>query len=74
MSDKKNVAMKIVHDGKVHEVTVEQLVVSNQLSQEALISVLVKKGIVNPKELLEEIERIRTERYRAGEPDLDSGA
>ena len=73
MSDK-NVAMKIVRDGKVQEITVEQLVVSNQLSQEALISVLVKNKLVDPKELLDEIERIRKERYRAGEPDVDAGA
>lgn len=74
MSDKKNVAMKIVRDGKVQEITVEQLVVSNQLSQEALIGVLVKKKLVDPKELLDEIERIRKERYRAGEPDGGTGA
>lgn len=70
----KNVAMKIVRDGKVQEITVEQLVVSNQLSQEALISVLVRKKLVDPKELLDEIERIRKERYRAGEPDGDPSA
>lgn len=74
MSDKKNVAMKIVRDGQVQEITVEQLVVSNQLSQEALIGVLVKKKLVDPKELLDEIERIRKERYRAGEPDGDGSA
>jgi hypothetical protein len=72
MSDGK-VAMKIVHDGKVREVTVEQLVISNQLSQEALISVLVKKKLVDPKDLLDEIERIRKERYREGEPDVGGG-
>ena len=69
MNEGKNVAMKIVHDGKVREVTVEQLVVSNQLSQEALISLLVKKKVIDPKELLDEIERIRKARYRAGEPE-----
>jgi len=74
VSDKKNVAMKIVRDGQVQEITVEQLVVSNQLSQEALIGVLVKKKLVDPKELLDEIERIRKERYRAGEPDGDGSA
>jgi hypothetical protein len=73
MSDGKHVAMKIVHEGKVREVTVEQLVVSNQLSQEALISLLVKKKLIDPKELLDEIERIRKQRYRAGEPDGSGG-
>ena len=69
MSGKDNVAMKMVVDGQVREITVEQLVISNQLSQEALVSLMVRKGLIDPKELLEEIERIRTERYHAGEPD-----
>lgn len=68
MSDRR-VAMKMVIDGKVREITVEQLVISNQLSQEALVSLLVRKKIIDPKDLLDEIERIRKERYREGEPD-----
>jgi hypothetical protein len=72
MSDKPRVAMKMVVDGQVREITVEQLVISNQLSQEALVSLLVKKGLVDPKDLLDEIERIRKERYREGEPDRPS--
>jgi hypothetical protein len=63
------VAMKMVVDGKVREITVEQLVISNQLSQEALVSLLVKKKLIDPRDLLDEIERIRKERYREGEPD-----
>jgi hypothetical protein len=63
------VAMKMVVDGKVREITVEQLVISNQLSQEALVSLLVKKKLIDPRDLLNEIERIRKERYREGEPD-----
>lgn len=61
--------MKMVVDGKVREITVEQLVISNQLSQEALVSLLVKKKLIDPRDLLDEIERIRKERYREGEPD-----
>ena len=68
MSDRR-VAMKMVVDGKVREITVEQLVISNQLSQEALVSLLVRKKIIDPKDLLDEIERIRKEHYREGEPD-----
>lgn len=63
------VAMKMVIDGKVREITVEQLVISNQLSQEALVSLLVKKKIIDPRDLLDEIEKIRKERYREGEPN-----
>ena len=67
MSDGR-VAMKMVVDGKVREITVEQLVISNQLSQEALVSLLVKKKLIDPRDLLNEIEQIRKERYREGEP------
>ena len=64
-----NVALKMMVDGEVREITVEQLCISNQLSQEALVSLLVKKKLIDPRELLNEIETIRKERYRAGEPD-----
>jgi hypothetical protein len=63
------VAMKMVVDGKVREITVEQLVISNQLSQEALVSLLVKKKLIDPRDLLNEIEKVRKERYREGEPE-----
>ena len=68
MNEKPRVAMKMMVDGEVREITVEQLVISNQLSQEALVSLLVKKGIIKPKDLLDEIEAIRKARYRSGEP------
>ena len=74
MSDKDRVAMKMMVDGQVREITVEQLVISNQLSQEALVSLLVKKGIIDPKDLLTEIETVRKDRYRPGEPDDASGS
>jgi hypothetical protein len=74
MSDKPRVAMKMMVDGEVREITVEQLVISNQLSQEALVSLLVKKGMIEPKDLLSEIDAIRKVRYRSGEPgDASSG-
>jgi hypothetical protein len=72
MSDKDHVAMKMVIDGKVREITVEQLVISNNLSQEALVSLLVKKGVIKPKDLLDEIEQIRKVRYRTGDPEGSS--
>ena len=74
MNDKPRVAMKMMVDGKVREITVEQLVISNQLSQEALVSLLVKNGVIKPKDLLDEIEAIRKDRYRSGEPgDVSDG-
>ena len=40
-------------------VTFEELLMSNVYTQEALINLLAKKGIVNKEELLEEIKRLR---------------
>jgi hypothetical protein len=40
-------------------VTLEELVLSNALEQEALINLLEAKGIIRKSELLAEIKRIR---------------
>lgn len=61
---KQNVAMKMVVDGKEHVITFEELTLSNNLAQEALVSLLIKKNLVDGQELLDEITRIRKERYR----------
>lgn len=67
---KSNVAMKMVVDGKEHFITFEELTLSNNLAQEALVSVLIKKQIIDGRELLDEINRIREERYHT-EPKTD---
>lgn len=41
--------------------TFEELLLSNVYTQEALINLLEKKGIINKEELLEEIKRLRKE-------------
>ena len=40
-------------------VTFEELLMSNMYTQEALINLLVKKGIIKKEEVLEEIGRLR---------------
>jgi len=40
-------------------VTFEELLMSNMYTQEALINVLVQKGIISKEEVLEEIKRLR---------------
>jgi hypothetical protein len=42
-------------------VTFEELFISNAYTQEALINLLEKKGLIDKKELLEEIKRLRRE-------------
>jgi hypothetical protein len=63
----KRVALKIFYDGKWKEVTFEELCLSNNLAQEALVTLLVKKKIIDPKELLQQMEEIRKNRYRTSE-------
>jgi hypothetical protein len=58
------VAGKLVIDGKVRDISVKELCLSNSLSQKALVSVLVKKGIITPEELLKEIEQFKNEQQK----------
>ena len=41
--------------------TIEELIISSTLEQEALINLLLKKGIITPTELMEEIKKLRRE-------------
>lgn len=63
----------LVKDGVKREVSFEELALSNTLSLEALVRVLARAGEIDPKELLEEMEKVKTERFRDGAelPDLD---
>lgn len=40
-------------------VTFEELLMSNVYTQEALINLLAKKGVITKQELIEEIKRLR---------------
>ncbi|MEE8149827.1 MAG: hypothetical protein V3S17_05640 [candidate division Zixibacteria bacterium] len=63
MSDSK-VALKMVIDGKERDVSYEELALSNNLAQEALVRVLIEKKLFEPKELLKMMETVKEERYR----------
>ena len=60
-------------DGVQREVTFEELALSNTLSLEALVRVLARAGSIDPDELLEEMEKVKSERFRDGSelPDAD---
>ena len=58
------VALKMVVDGKERDVTFEELALSNNLAQEALVRLLIDKKLISAKELLEWIEKVKQERYR----------
>lgn len=67
--DDKKIALKIVIGDKVKEVTFEELCLSNNLAQEALVRLLMKKKIFKSEELLKEMERVRKERYRSSKEE-----
>ena len=64
MGEQKNVALKMVVDGKERDVTWEELALSNNLAQEALVRLLIEKKVFQPRELMEMMETVKKERYR----------
>lgn len=58
----KRVALKITIDGKERDISFDELTLSNNLALESLVRVLAKKKVVESKELMEEMEKIRKER------------
>jgi hypothetical protein len=58
----------LVKDGVKREVSFEELALSNTLSLEALVRVLTRSGNVDPTELMEEMEKVKEERFREGAP------
>ncbi len=63
MTDKK-VALKMIVNGEERDVSYEELALSNNLSQEALVRLLIEKKAFEPKELIEMMEKVKKERYR----------
>ena len=57
-------ALRMVINGKERRVTYEELALSNNLAQEALVRLLVKEKIIKADDLLSEINAVKTERYR----------
>ena len=62
--DEKKVALKMIIDGQEKDITFEELALSNNLAQEALVRLLINKKLFEPKELLEMMENVKKERYR----------
>ena len=62
--EEKRVALKMIIDGKEKDISFEELALSNNLAQEALVRVLIDKKLITPKELLEMMETVKKERYR----------
>lgn len=69
MGDDKKFALKMIVDGKERDVSFEELALSNNLAQEALVRLLIEKKIIEPKDMMEMMQKVRKERYRTPEDD-----
>lgn len=58
-------AIKMVIDGQERDISYEELALSNNLAQEALVRLLIEKKIFDPNELLKMMETVKKERYRS---------
>jgi hypothetical protein len=65
-----NVAMRIIGGGKTRDVSYRELLLSTNLTIESLISLLVKKKLISPEDLLQEIQKFQKLRSDPqGSPD-----
>ncbi len=63
MADK-DVAMKMIVDGQERDVTYQELALSNNMAQEALVRLLIEKKLITAEELLDMMQTVKKERYR----------
>lgn len=62
--NEKKYAIKMVINGQEREISYEELALSNNLAQEALVRLLIEKKLFAPEEMLKMIEKVKNERYR----------
>jgi len=60
----KRVALKVSVGGVTHDVTFDELALSNNLGLEAIVTLLVEKKVFTPEELQNMMEKIRRDRYQ----------
>ncbi len=64
MSDDKKIALKMMINGKERDISFEELTLSNNLAQEAIVRLLIEKKVIEAKDLLDMMEKVKNERYR----------
>jgi len=62
--EKKKPAIKLVIGDQIREVSYEELALSVNMAQEALVTVLIDKKIISPDDFLKALKEVREERYR----------
>lgn len=55
-------------DNEKETISFKELLVSNTYTQEAIINLLDKKGIINKQDIFDEIIKLRNERIKANRP------
>jgi len=65
--DRQKFALKMIVNGKERDVTFEELALSNNLAQEALVRLLIEKKVFDAKELMDMMNKVKQERYRGPE-------
>ena len=63
-----SIALTIIQDGRTRHVTLRELSVGNKLAGDALLSLLVEKGIVTAEEFQDKIRHLQEQHYRPGNP------
>jgi hypothetical protein len=63
----------LVKNGEQKRVSFDELCLSNTMSLEALVALLVKKKVIKPNELLDAIKDVKNQRFRAGVPPHEAG-
>jgi hypothetical protein len=61
----RRVALRVIMGDQEKEITYDELCLSNNLAQEALVRLLVRKKLFKPEELVKEMEQVKKERYRS---------
>jgi uncharacterized LabA/DUF88 family protein len=69
MNDRRPPALKVMVNGKMREISYEELTLSNNLAQEALVRLLIKKNMIDPKEYVEMMNIVKDERYKTLDPN-----
>jgi len=65
--DSSATALKMIMGDETREVSYNELTLSNNLAQQALVRLLINKKIIEPNELMDMMETVRKENYRTPE-------
>ncbi len=58
-SDSEDTAVQMIVGDKVQNISYNQLCLSNNFSQKAVVNILIRKGIITEEEYVAELKRIR---------------